>query len=720
MAGWHQDHRHQVHQTGIIRPGSSDRVHQIGFIRLGAIVAAWVEQATTGRGYPDWEGANDGAAAAARLVPVFVELAPGCDVTAVLAAIAGAGGGVSPDEQDRLALDRATGQADAPLRLVAYVPRQSIAGLEAVPGIAIRHVGPVVVGPVVAGSGAHPANPPSAQGTDLRPPADSPVLAPIAAVVDDGIPFLAARFRRGLDATRFLSVWLQTDERQVAGAGVAGGLVLTAAEINRMLAVGEEQDQYRRINRRLLPVTERSSSNHRISHGAHVLEIAAGADPADSRDPMRGVALLAVQLPPAAVADTSGRRNEGRIVQAVRWIMLEALRANRGHGRSPLVITLSLGSLAGPGGDSQFLANWLAWEAAAWQRLTGCKMTLVCAYGNAHRQRLVARACVGRKAPMELTWRVLPDDHSPSFLELRCPKARAGKVWLTLHPPGNRVPPVTVGFDTATARVISSAGGPVAAVYPMAEQHHAALLIALAPTARLDGGAVAPAGAWQVTLTTSGGKDLVVTAKVQRDDTPAGYRRLGRQSWLDHPLAWDWDDQTRDWIKPWPGSIGPQPQPPAPVSRQGTAAAHAGASDPSLLFVGSVKPRIGYPDDRVSSLYSAEGVSGSATETCQPGAAPHQTGESRGPTGVALADDGSNLYGRLASGVLTGSTARISGTSVAAPAVARATVLALLTGGADPLPFGAVPTGLLRDPLQGFGVLAGQQPYHRGSELAWI
>ena len=709
------------------------RIIGIRIIRRGAVVAAWVEQETSGRGYPDWEAANEGATAAARLVPVFVELAPGGDVTAALAAIARVGGVLPPDEQDRLALDRATGQPDAPLRLVAHVPRRSVAGLEAMPGLDIRHVGPlvagplvarsvvarsVVAGPLVAGSGAHPANPPSAQGTDLRPPPDATVLAPIAAVVDDGIPFLAARFRRGLDATRFLSVWLQADERQVAGAGivgagVAGGLVLTGTEINRMLAVGEEQDHYRRVNRQLLPLTERASSNHRISHGAHVMEIAAGADPADSRDPMRDVALLAVQLPPAAVADTSGRRNEGRIVQAVRWIMLEALRANRAGGRCPLVITLSLGSLAGPGDDSQFLANWLAWEAAAWQRLTGCPMTLVCAYGNAHRQRLVARAGVSRKAPMELSWRVLPDDHSPSFLELRCPKARAGKVWLTLHPPGSGLPPVRVGFDTATAQVIAAAGGPIAAVYPMAEQHHAALLIALAPTARLDGGTVAPAGGWAVTVRAKGGKDQVVTAKVQRDDTPAGYRRLGRQSWLDHPLAWDWDDQTRDWIRPWPGSSGPVPQPPAPVSRQGTAAAHAGASDPALLFAGSVKPRIGYPDDRVSSLYSAEGVSGFSDAACQPGTAPHQTGESRGPTGVALADDGSNLYGRLASGVLTGSTARISGTSVAAPAVARARVLALLSGGPDP-----VPTGAVRDPLQGFGVLPGQQPYQWGSHLA--
>ena len=670
-------------------------------------MADWVEQATTGWGYPDWEALNEGASAAGRLVPVFVELSGSGDPAPALQAIARLGGWISQGELDRLSVDRLAGLAEA-ARLVAYVPRPALQDLTLVPGLDMLHVGPSV-------PGAPPpaTNPAAAQVSDLYPPPSAPQTAPVVAVVDDGIPFLGARFCKGLGTTRFLAVWLQTDERLGTGAGVLDGVVLTATDINRLLAQGDEQDQYRRINRSLLPITDRSSTNHRISHGAHVMEVAAGADPVEGIDPMRDLAVLAVQLPPAAIADTSGRRNEGRIVQAVRWCVMQVLQAHHGTARSPLVITLSLGSLAGPGDDSQFLADWLAWEARTYQRLTGCELKLVCAYGNAHRQRLVARACVSRNTPMALDWRVLPDDHSPSFLELRCPRARAGKVWLTLQPPDAGITALTIGFDAGIAQVMAKAGGPVVAVYPLVERHHAALLVALAPTARLDGGAVAPAGAWRVSINAKGGKDVVVTAKVQRDDTPAGYRRLGRQSWLDHPLAWDWDEQTRDWIKPWPGHAGPAPHAPAPVSRQGTAAAHAGATSPALLFVGSVKPRIGYPDDRVSSLYSAEGVSGGADETCSVGQVPSQTGESRGPTLVALADDGSNLYGRLAGGVLSGSTARISGTSVAAPAVARAMALALLSGGAEP-----VQSGPVRDPLQGFGVLPGQKPYQWGSRLA--
>lgn len=684
-------------------------------------MANWAEATLTGRGYPDWEAANDGAGAGDRIVPVFVELAAGLDPAPLLAAVDAAGGTVSGDELDRLATERAAVAVagGGTLRLVVHLPRRALAVAGGSNGARIRHVGPALA--KVLHASAVPQ--PTSAGDNPGIFGGLPLLAPLAAVIDDGIPFLGARFRRSAGATRFHAVWLQADERvgsaalpgAMAGpgpgltAGPDGGVILTRQAIDAMLTGGSEADHYRRLNRALLPVTERASTNHRTSHGAHVIDIAAGADPGNATDPMQAVDLLAVQLPPAAIADTSGRRNEGRIIQGLRWCVLEALRRNRNTGRSPLIVTLSLGSLAGAGDDSGFLANWLGWEARRYHALTGCEMRIVCAYGNDHRHRLVARGSVGPDTPMALDWRVEPDDHSSSFLELRCPRGAAAALSVTLVPPGKVVPPLTLSLGSDKARIVTLPGGPVAACYPMAEPGPAALLFAIAPTARLDGGAVAPAGAWKVLVRSGAGPAVVVTAKVQRDDTPAGYRRLGRQSWLDHPLAWDWDEQTRDWTRPYGGTQVSPPQPPCPVSRQGTAAAHAGATDPAILFAGSVKPRIGYPDDRVSSLYSAEGVGTGRAESCQPGLVPHQSGESAGPTLAALADDGSNLYGRRAGGVLSGSTARQSGTSVAAPGVARALVLALLAGAPDPLPVAAE-----KHPLTGYGILPGQRPYERG------
>ena len=155
-----------------------------------------------------------------------------------------------------------------------------------------------------------------------------------------------------------------------------------------------------------------------------------------------------------------------------------------------------------------------------------------------------------------------------------------------------------------------------------------------------------------------------VTARVQRDDTPAGYRTLGRQSWLDHPLGWDWDAEARGYLAP----RGATDAPGCPVTREGTGVAYAGTDDPAILFVGAARPVIGQPGAARPAAYSSEGVGHLA-----------RPGESLGPTLVALGDDGAALPGRRAAGVVSGSVTRMSGTSMAAPQVARALLHYFLT-----------------------------------------
>jgi hypothetical protein len=88
--------------------------------------------------------------------------------------------------------------------------------------------------------------------------------------------------------------------------------------------------------------------------------------------------------------------------------------------------------------------------------------------------------------------------------------------------------------------------------------------------------------------------------------------------------------------------------------------AYAGADDPAILFVAAGRPVTGQPDQLRPSSYSSEG----ARHLARPG-------ESLGPTLAARGDDGVMLAGRRAAGILSGSVTRLSGTSVAAPDVAR-------------------------------------------------
>jgi hypothetical protein len=99
--------------------------------------------------------------------------------------------------------------------------------------------------------------------------------------------------------------------------------------------------------------------------------------------------------------------------------------------------------------------------------------------------------------------------------------------------------------------------------------------------------------------------------------------------------------------------------PPCPITREGTAVSFAGTDRDEIYLVGSVFHRSGM---RVASpsVFSSEG----AVHLARPE-------ESTGPTLAAPGELGGFLGGILASGVLTGSKARLSGTSMAAPAVAR-------------------------------------------------
>ncbi|SFQ59764.1 Subtilase family protein [Roseivivax halotolerans] len=478
---------------------------------------------------------------------------------------------------------------------------------------------------------------------------------PIIAAIDDGIGYLNARFRRSLSETRIEKIWLQSEPRGDTHGVVEPlpdvriGQVLTRRDIDRELATGLDEDHlYRMRNAGLLPRDVRHSTDHRAAHGTHVLDLAAGAE-CTGDDPLRDLPILAVQLPPAAIAETSGRKTEGYVAIGLRWIVTEAMRASTCDGR-PVVVNLSLGALGGPGDETAFLAEWCSSEIARYERLTGGRLQIVAAYGNARLDQLVARKEVCADAPLALDWRIQPDDRTASFLELRAPGGGAGKR-VSVTVPDPRIAPLVLDWpDAGQVRLLQRGRHVIAALYSVsAPAGGACLVLAVAPTARWDDGALAPAGAWKLSVESAA--SALVTAEVLRDDTPYGFRPRGRQSYLDAP-GWDWDAELGGNAAPAFGN---------PISRQGTAVAYAGATSAMLWFVSAAGPATGQPGAHIASRYSAEGISSLG-----------RPGQSVGPTLSARGDDGVFLTGQRASGVLTGSVARFSGTSVAAPRVSRA------------------------------------------------
>ncbi len=654
-------------------------------------------------GYAAWEAAvaeAEGTGGRGHL-PVFVQLvepATGAmtQVEAIDATLALPDVFLGRHERDLLATarkDAETGGWAHPARMVALCPRAMLSDL---PDFwKVLQVGPALTIPSV---------PDVAPGEDLRETAGhlDPAV-PLVAVIDDGIGFLNARFRKSRHETRLKAVWLQAPERVEAPGpaphwDVVVGQVLTEVQINAHLAAGgEEAETYRQVNRALLPSTDGALTNQRVAHGTHVLDLAAGAAPW-AGDPMSAVPMLAVQLPPATVRETTGRQMVAYLVQGLRWILAEALRLSNGTDVPPLVINLSLGSLAGPGDKTAFLAEWFEYEIARHARQTnGGEVRLVIAYGNARQSRLAARGELRRSQPVALLWRVLPDDHTPSFLEMRVDGGMMGGLKLLLTPPkASGLPELVVDWPAPGEGW--RLAGPLAAVTSVIEPGGQALLhLALGPTATAGAMPACPAGAWRVEVRTTEAEPVRLTARVQRDDTPAGYRTLGRQSWLDHPQGWEWDAETRSYTAPRPATDAPG----CPVTREGSCVAFAGAADPRILFVGAVRPETGQPGAICAVRYSSEGVRHLA-----------RPGESAGPTLVAFGDDGTALPGRRGTGVLSGSATRMSGTSMAAPSVARVLVTYFLTvpeAGRNPLAERRALTGrddwTIPDPRLGHGAL---------------
>lgn len=549
---------------------------------------------------------------------------------------------------------------------------------------------------------ARPARGKGAVDVPDRAPEAQAGQGPIIAIIDDGIGFLNARFRKAPTKTRVEAIWIMASDQTAGqttpapGGGALSGLVLTASAIDGLLASGRDEEEiYRDLNDKLFPPGTHRSTDRAFGHGTHALDIAAGSDFSDERSQDR---ILAVQLPPEAIAATSGRRLEYYILQGLRWCLDQAVRLNQGAAQpAPVLINLSLGALAGPKDGTGFFESWLRRDIAAFQsdpRSAAIPLRIVAAYGNARRSRLVADRTVEPGRAATVHWNILPDDRTASYLELRVTKGAGAQMAVDFRPPGAlpnlHLPAFLSGRQM---RTLSPQRTFAAGVFAMTESGYDTMLFALAPTAAEPGQSVSEPGPWKLTLTNHGDQPCQASLRIRRDDTPSGFRAAGRQSWLDDADGWSWDSETMDWSAPNLASA---------ITRQGTEVNFSSVASAAVYFVAAGEPDTAAPDSLRPSPYSAEGLSGSGTT----------------PTLLARGDDGRLLSGRRAAGILSGSSARMAGTSIAAPDAVAHLAAAVRNGlMLDPAPSGSQPDDgeiasllgqrarAIRDPRRGAGQL---------------
>ena len=392
-----------------------------------------------------------------------------------------------------------------------------------------------------------------------------------------------------------------------------------------------------------------------VNHGTHVMGLASGHGSLlrPHNDTASHCDLVAVQLDWPNILDTSGGAMNVSILDGLIYIL------TRCHEAAPVVVNISWGTLAGPHDGSSVL------EAAMDQiiDLMGGRLQITVPAGNAHQSRTHANATLAPGAEETLHWRIQPDDHTQSFLEIWLPEGADG-MQIAVTPPGQRHPlpamrPGQSGLWTGEDASCAKAKPLCALIYPESTAlgtRGTCALLALTPTASWHADtATAPCGVWQVRLTNTGTQAMTFDAYIERDDVALGQHTGARQSYFEDP-RYDTSSNL--------GSFVDDPANPTPIRRSGTF--NSLSTGQRTLSVGGTRRVF---DPALGSLshfarYSPQRPDPDAARAQRPGV-------KKLPDTLQSSDDNAALWGVLGIGTLSGSVARLAGTSSAAPQEAR-------------------------------------------------
>ena len=483
---------------------------------------------------------------------------------------------------------------------------------------------------------------------------DAPPL--VFGILDDGIGALHGRTRRMPTSSRIEKLlWL--------GARPGAAPVLTRAQLDAELArpiQRLEHDAYCEMADAIYAPHTRHSLGRAQTHGAHMLDLAVGADPGD---PLAQVPILAVQVAPASFDDTSGTRLNFDILLGLRWLIVEtALLAGRGEPVD-LVVNMSLGYTAGPKNGRSFVEQAVARLMTVAEAALRVTVHLTLPYGNGYSDNVIARSTIDPSAMQRFNLRVQPDDRTPSYLELRLtdqsPAQDLAEARITITPPrGGLQNPVQQLPAGQHADLRNEDGRLWGRLYHVPSRplfggqvEPAVLLLALAPTIglRSDADLTCPSGQWQIELRNCNGQPMDVTAQVQRDDDPSGRNTGARQARLEGLETRIWDPVSRafDGVDDGAGR----------VTRRGTNSALSTIPHQRAYSVGGALVRHAAAQVVVepAEYYGAEGADWSGNA----------------PDLSAISERARGTPGITAAGLGSAGNARLSGSSTACATAAR-------------------------------------------------
>ncbi len=511
----------------------------------------------------------------------------------------------------------------------------------------------------------------------------------VMAVIDDGLPFAHHNLRDRQGRPRMEFCWLQSADIAPDGTGtVLFGRELTRERIEALIAKhAHDEDALYVEAGSVRPGSASFQPMAQLwSHGAHVLDLAAGHDHADALagravDATDGhldrVRLIGVELPAPLVMDTVGFGKDAFILSALHYIFARADAVAQMYGlerrQVPLVINFSFGFTGGPHDGTERLEEAIAHLVRTRQE-SGAETRLVMPAGNdflgaLHGELTAGSLDADRRGAVH--WRIQPNDRTPNYLEMWYPQALSGQkpAMPVIRPPSGK--PLRPG---------AARGGPAPGEHSQTIQDLALdgriigqvsidlyrglrwrVMVILAPTEPREADAAAcEAGLWRID---ADGQCLgdpaaghVISCRIQRDNGTQHPAQGGRQSWFDHP-----DDRAFGVD----GRLLQDDGEAVFVRRFGSL--NGLATHDQVIVVGGVASDTGTP-----ASYSAAGA-GNATQVTR--SAPAQV------TCSAPSDDSVFAVGQRAAGTRAASSSRLVGTSAAAPHVARGIALAFLDAG---------------------------------------
>jgi hypothetical protein len=514
---------------------------------------------------------------------------------------------------------------------------------------------------------AHDAKPGASVQAAVRSRATAGRLTgTVFGLIDGGLAFANRDFLRSDGSIRTQYFWRQ-DREGVGSAppSLGYGHELRAADIAEAMSkhahggLVDEDAVYREFG-----LTDLRKP---VNHGTHVAGLACGPrqllaqvanlPPGYDAPPSWALAddeasrcdIVAVQLDWSNVIDTSGGSMNVSIMDGLMYIL------SRCDSTARVVVNVSWGTLAGPHNGTSVLE-------AAMDQLARLRpgLDIVLPAANGYQDRLHANATLAPGHRMLLHWNVQADDATQSFVEFWLP-AGAENVVVQVQPPGGAPasPPIALGNSLMWG---AADGRPYAAiVFPRqvaTGRDGTCALLAVAPSfAFKEDVLTAPCGPWQVEITNGGGQAVTVDAYIERDDVALGQNTGARQSYFED-AQYDTSGNPDAYVdRPVPEGRELEA---TLIRRSGTY--NSIGTGGRTLSVGGL--RIVGEGWSTQALYSPRAPDPDASRPQRPGVV-------RVPDRMAWGDENPVLLGLRSTGTLSGSVARLVGTSGSAPLVTR-------------------------------------------------